>query len=217
MGSTLVDPDGSAVRQLPDRDRSTRPIQWLVAAIVGLLAAATLAIGESGGVDLTRLSEGRVIEEYLDAWYGGDYDGAAALTTAQRLRTGPSEQRARAEVEYQEMLDAEVVVRRCETLPPSTVRCEVTYSNALNQAIAAPPSTVDLQFGVEAGLIAFVAGPYLDDEGLTASFESFAGLLFPTDYRNACDDEPNYQTPDCARFKLDHLEDWASWHRIEYG
>ena len=44
------------------------------AVIVGVLAFATLAIGESGGGDLTNLSERRLIEAHLEAWYGGDFD-----------------------------------------------------------------------------------------------------------------------------------------------
>ena len=45
--------------------------------------------------------------------------------------------------------------------------------------------------------------------------QRFANLLFPEEYEAACVEEPNFQGPACAEFKLAHLEDWASWHRIE--
>ena len=188
-----------------------------MAAAVGVLAAAALAIGESGGVSLAHLSERHLIEAHLDAWYRGDFDTANSLRAAERLRTGPSEERARGEVEYQAMLRAETELLGCEPLPPATLRCEVRYSNALNEAIGKRPAVVAQQFGMSDEHLLFVAGPYLEDEAVTVSFSRFAGLLFPDDYREACVDEPNYQLPGCAEFKLAHLEDWASWRRIEEG
>ncbi len=188
-----------------------------MAAAVGVIAAAVLAVGESGGVSLAHLSERLVIEAHLDAWYSGDFDTANSLRAQERLRTGPSEQRARGEVQYQATLRAETELLGCESLPPATLRCEVSYSNALNEAIGERPAVVTQQFGMSDGHLLFVAGPYLEDEAVTASFGRFADLLFPDDYRQACVDEPNYQPPGCATFKLEHLEDWASWHRIEEG
>ena len=187
------------------------------AIIVGVLAAATLAIGEGGGLDLATLSERRLIEAHLEAWYGGDFDAADALKASERLRTGPTEERSRAEVEYQAMLEATTELLDCASLPPSTVRCDVAYSNILNEAVDKTPAVVSQQFGIGDGRILFVAGPYLEDEQLTASFEWFSTLLFPVDYRAACVEEPNFQNHACAEFKLAHLEDWASWHRIEEG
>ena len=61
----------------------------------------------------------------------------------------------------------------------------------------------------------FVAGPYLEDETMTASYARFANLLFREEYEAACVEEPTFQGLACAEFKLAHLEDWASWHRIE--
>jgi hypothetical protein len=97
------------------------------------------------------------------------------------------------------------------------MRCDVSYSNVLNDAVGEEPAVVSQQFGINDGYLLFVAGPYLEDESLTASFRYFANLLFPVDYQAACVEEPNYQSPSCAEFKLAHLEDWASWHRIEQG
>jgi hypothetical protein len=189
----------------------------MAAIIVGLLAAATLAIGVTGGVDLMHLSERRLIEAYLEAWYGGDFDSAHQLRAEQRLRTGPSEERSRAEVEYQAALGAHTELLGCEALPPSTFRCDVSYSNVLNEAAGEEPAVVAQQFGIEEGRVLFVAGPYLEDEALTDSYREFARLLFPEDYAASCADEPGYQPPECAGFKLAHLEDWASWHQIEHG
>ena len=212
----LVEPEGLSA---PDERQSRRTAgrrHSVSAAIVGVLAAATLAIGETGGVDLSNLSERRLIEAHLAAWYGGDFEGASALGAEQKLRTGPSEERARAEVEYQAALEAEAELLKCESLPPSTFRCEVSYSNVLNEAVGKPAAIVDQQFGIGDDGILFVAGPYLEDELVTGSFRRFAELLFPEDYETSCSDEPSYQLPDCADFKLSHLEDWASWHQIEY-
>jgi hypothetical protein len=187
------------------------------AAIVGVLAAATLAIGESGGIDLANLPERRLIEAYLDAWYGGDFDAADALRAPERLRTGPSEERAREEVDYQAALEADTELLGCSPLPPSTMRCDVAYSNALNVAVGEDPAVISQQFGIDDDQVLFVAGPYLEDESLTASFRLFANLLFPTEYADACFEEPNLQSRECAELKLAHLEDWASWHRIDEG
>ena len=216
MRLALVEPEGLRVAD----DRPARHLSqgwhWALAALIGVLAAATLAIGESGGAGLMNLSERRLIAAHLDAWYGGDYDRADGLRAEQRLRTGPSEQRARAEVEYQAAVGAQTELLGCELLPPSTFRCDVSYANLLNEAVDSQPATVPQQFGVEDGRILFVAGPYLDDERLRTSFRRFAELLFPTEYEAWCAEEPGYQRLECALFKQEHLEDWASWHQIEY-
>ena len=215
MSPVLVEPDGLTATRAVQR-RSAGPRHWLLATIVGVLAAATLAIGESGG-DLMNLSERRLIEAHLEAWYGGDFDAAEALRAPTPLRTGPSEERARDEVAYQAILGASTELLDCESLPPSTLRCDVAYSNLLNDAIEKAPAVVSQQFGIEGGRILFVAGPYLEDERLTASYQWFSNLLFPVEYQAACVDEPNFQMPACAEFKVAHLDDWASWHRIEEG
>lgn len=163
------------------------------------------------------LSERRLIGAHLDAWYGGDFEAASELRAEQKLRTGPSEERARAEVEYQAALGASTELLWCEALPPATLRCDVSYSNVLNEAVGKDPAIAAQQFGIEDGRILFVAGPYLDDEVLRDSFRTFAVLLFPHEYTASCPEEPGFQTPECAEFKRAHLEDWASWHEIEYG
>ena len=214
MSPVLVEPDGLTAPGTKTR-RSTGTRHWVSAAIVGVLAFATLAIGQGGGMDLTKLSERRLIQTHLAAWYGGDFDAAHALRAPDRLRTGPSDERSRAEVEYQAMLEATTELLGCASLPPSTIRCDVAYGNVLNEAVDKAPAVVSQQFGIEDGRILFVAGPYLEDERLTASYRRFANLLFPEAYEAACAEEPNFQGPTCAEFKLAHLEDWASWHRIE--
>lgn len=210
-------PEGGTVSDSMPAGGSPRPRHWVFATIVGVLAAAALAIGELGGVSLSHPGERRLIEAHLDAWFGGDFETANSLRAPEQIRTGPSEERARSEVEYQAMLEAEAELLACELLPPATIRCDVSYSNTLNQAVGKEPAVVTQQYGITDGLLLFVAGPYLEDELLTVSFRHFATLLFPTDYQAACLEEPNYQLPSCADFKLAHLEDWASWHRIEHG
>jgi len=216
VSPVLVEPDWLTT-PLTRPGRSSGKRHLVSAAVVGILAAATFAVGESGGLDLAHRSERRLIEAHLEAWYGGDFDSAAALKAPERLRTGPSEERARDEVRYQAMLGATTELLDCVSLPPSTVRCDVAYSNILNEAVDKAPAVVSQQFGIEDGRILFVAGPYLDDEQLTSSYQGFSNLLFPEDYGAACVEEPNFQRPACAEFKLAHLEDWASWHRIEEG
>jgi hypothetical protein len=214
---TLVEPEGLSTLDESQPRRASGKWHWAVAAMVGILAAATLAVGESGGVDLTNLSERSLIEAHLDAWYGGDFEAANKLRAEQRLRTGPSEERARAEVAYQASMEAQTELLGCEKLPPSTFRCDVSYSNLLDEALGDEAAIVTQQFGVQEGRILFVAGPYLDDELLTDSFRRFAELLFPEGYHESCSEEPGYQRPGCADFKREHLEDWASWHQIEHG
>ena len=98
------------------------------------------------------------------------------------------------------------------SLPPSTIRCDVAYANALNQAVRKAPAVMSQQFGVEDGRLLFVAGPYLEDETLTASFRARQPLVSPNIRPRV--EEPNFQRP-TAPSSLAHLEDWASWHRIE--
>ncbi len=217
VSPVLVVPEGGTISDPAQARRSPRPRHWVFAAMVGVLAAAGLAIGEIGGVSLSNPGERRLIEAHLDAWFGGDFETANSLRAPEQIRTGPSEERARSEVEYQAMVGAEVELLGCEMLPPATMRCDVAYSNILNQTVGEEPAVVSQQYGISDGHLLFVAGPYLEDESLTASFRRFATLLFPTDYKAACVEEPDYQRPGCAEFKLAHLEDWASWHRIEHG
>jgi len=217
VSPVLVMPDeGTVSDSMPARGLPP-PRHWVFATILGVLAAAGLAVGELGGVSLADPDERRLIEAHLDAWFGGDFETASSLRAPEQIRTGPSEERARDEVEYQAMLGVEVELLGCELLPPATMRCDVSYSNMLNQAVGKEPAVVTQQYGIMDGHLLFVGGPYLDDELLTDSFRYFATLLFPTDYQSACVEEPNYQRPSCAEFKLAHLEDWVSWHRIEHG
>ena len=217
VSPVLVMPEEGTVSDSMPARGSPRPRHWVFATIVGVLAAAALAIGELGGISLSHPGERRLIEAHLDAWFGGDFETAGSLRAPEQIRTGPSEERARSEVEYQAMLGAEVELLGCELLPPATMRCDVSYANTLNQALGKEPAVVTQQYGISDGHLLFVGGPYLEDELLTHSFRQFATLLFPTDYQVACLEEPNYQRPSCAEFKLAHLEDWASWHRIEHG
>jgi hypothetical protein len=167
-------------------------------------------VGENGGLHL-RSPQERLVEAYLDAWYGGDFDAAQELRAPERLRTGPSEARSRDEVEYQALLGARVEFGRCEELPPNTIRCDVAYSNALSEAAGAQPAVVSQQFGIADGSILFVAGPYLEDTALSSNFRDFSIQRYPDAYDEDCVDEPSFQSPSCARFKLRHLDEWVTW------
>jgi hypothetical protein len=156
-------------------------------------------------------SHDRLIQAHLDAWYGGDLETADSFRSPERVRTGPSERRARGEVEYQAMLQARVELLDCGALPPETVRCDVAYTNLINEAVGKEPVVLAMQFGIRDGLLLFVSGPYLEDEELTASFRDYATQMFPDAYQAACAEEPNLQPPSCAVLKLSHLSDWAAW------
>jgi hypothetical protein len=219
MNQVLVEPDGLVVSPgsddlFPGREQP-RPglFRLMVAAVIGALAAGTLLLVGEGNAGMSPLSHKNLIQAHLDAWYGGDFETAHSLRAPERVRTGPSEDRVRAEVAYQATLHARAEVLDCEELPPSTIRCDVAYSNALNEAVEAAPAIVAQQFGMSDGLLLFVAGPYLEDEELTASFREFANQQFPSEYEEACVDEPNYQPPGCGELKMRHLDDWAAWHR----
>jgi hypothetical protein len=211
VNSVLVEADGLVSAPKPPLARSARA-QRGAAAIAGLLAAVALVVlPEPTGI-FGDFSDEHLIRAHLDAWYGGDFETAQSFRAPERLRTGPTEERAEGEVEYQAMLGAHTELMRCEELPPETVRCEVAYSNALNEAVGKAPAIVSQQFGIRDGLLLFVAGPYLEDLDLTASFREYAVRSFPAEYEDACIKEPNYQPPECAALKLSHLGEWASWH-----
>ena len=161
-------------------------------------------------------SQEPLIQAHLDAWYGGDFEAAMSLRAAERLRTGPPEDRVRGGLNYQAMLGAWAEVVGCEPLPPETVRCDVAYSNALIEAVGQAPIVLSQQFGIRDGLLVFVAGPYLEDVEVTASFREFALETFPAEYEDACVTEPNHQPPECAALKLLHMDDWVVWHQSRY-
>ena len=184
----------------------------LIAALLIGLASLLAVLAMADGGRLPVFTEKQLIQSHLDAWYGGDFDTADSLRAPERIRTGPSDERAREEVAYQSILGARAEVLGCERLPPETVRCDVAYSNALDQAAEDQPVVLAQQFGIRDGLILFVAGPYLEDAELSRSFGEYANRLFPDAYEEACIDGPNYQRPACAHVKLLHLEDWAAWH-----
>lgn len=189
--------------------RSAPPVIGLALAFLAMGVVAVVPAAEAGS------REEAVIAAYLEAWYSGDYEGAMALRAPQPIRTGPPEERARAETRYQALLGARVEVLECEPLPPRTRRCLVTYANALNDSVGSSPALVSLQFGMDGGLVQFVAGPYLEDEGLADSFRRYAEAFLLQRYEDACDDGPGYQDGDCAVLIRGHIEGWAEWHRVE--
>jgi hypothetical protein len=217
MNSVLVEPDGLVSDTSRDAMARRAPIgrfrPRLVVFASGLLASVFLFQLVERPEVTPGSEDDRLIQAHLDAWYGGDFETADSFRSPERVRTGPSERRARGEVEYQAMLQAHAELLDCEELPPETVRCDVAYSNLLNEAVGEAPVVVAQQFGIRDGLLLFVAGPYLEDEDLTASFRDYANRSHPSEYQDACVEEPNLQSPDCAAFKLSHLSDWAAGHK----
>jgi len=214
VNTILVEPDGLVSTGSAGSAKGGPPSIGLGLRLL-LLASALLA-----GYSLIQLAErpsvpesshDRLIQAHLDAWYGGDLETADSFRSPERVRTGPSERRARGEVEYQAMLQARVELFDCGALPPETVRCDVAYSNLLNEAVGKEPVVHSMQFGIRDGLLLFVSGPYLEDEDLTASFRDFATQMFPDAYQDACVEEPNLQPRSCSVLKVSHLSDWAAW------
>lgn len=180
----------------------------MLASLVAVMVVLTLPEPTIGNFSSHEL----LIQAHLDAWYGGDFEAAISLRAVERLRTGPPEDRVRGELDYQAMLGARAELVGCEPLPPETVRCDVAYSNALIEAVGQAPIVLSQQFGIRDGLLVFVAGPYLEDVEVTASFREYALESFPAEYEDACVTEPNYQPPECATLKLSRMGDWAVWH-----
>ena len=114
----------------------------------------------------------------------------------ERLRTGPSEDRARDEVEYQQILEAKTEVLECVPCrPPRSDAMLPTH--ALNQAVRKAPAVMSQQFGVEDGRLLFVAGPIsrmrrspLRSAARQPLFRRISGRV----------EEPNFQRPICAEF-----------------
>ena len=214
VNSVLVEPDGLVSDGSAGSAKGGPPgiglgLRLLLVALALVVGYSLIQLVERPSV--SESAQDRLIQAHLDAWYGGDFETADSFRSPERVRTGPSERRARGEVEYQAMLQARVEILDCGQLPPETVRCDVAYSNLLNEAVGKAPVVLAMQFGIRDGLLLFVSGPYLEDEELTASFRDYATQVFPDAYHDACVEEPNLQPPSCAVLKLSRLSDWAAW------
>jgi hypothetical protein len=107
-----------------------------------------------------------------------------------------------------------VSLENCETALEAVVRCDVHYSNALNEAVGKPAAVIDRTFQVIRTIGArgwHEADRYPEDAELNDSFQAFAeGGELQEEYAAAnC---ANERTPECANLMMDNLDDWAAWH-----
>ena len=166
-----------------------------------------------------------VVEVALASWYGGDCEAAQFIAGRNRDLVGPfvdcSTSSSPAQtIEYESILGAQVSVENCENPYPTSLSCEVHYSNAMNSAVGKPPSVTARQFDVRsAGWVRqpgqserpWYEGDYPEDTELRESFRLFAeGGDLQDEYAAAgC---ASARTPVCANLILDNLDDWASWY-----
>jgi hypothetical protein len=162
----------------------------------------------------------------VESWFGGDCVAARFVSNTDVDACANGDRASRA-IEYESILEAEVSVDGCETLPPASseqayLTCAVHYSNAMSAAVGKPPSVTvkDLVVGLPYGVVVSAEGEfpwyedrvYPDDPELRESFKSFAesGEL-AVDYAAAgCSDQ---RTPECATLIMDNLEAWAAWYQ----
>jgi hypothetical protein len=122
---------------------------------------------------------------------------------------------------YEREIGANVEVTECDFVAADEMAsCTVTYSNALNRAVGAPPSemTIDLLVTpVEKALWYYQrefyrsGDTYPHDEALDESFQSYADEKgFGLEHRSAC--RAAASDASCAQLRLDNLDDWAAWH-----
>lgn len=164
------------------------------------------------------------VEFALESWYGGECPAARFITWLESDLCSTPDAPTQM-IEYESILEADVSVEGCETIGTASVEwvnlsCEVHYSNAMNAAVAKPPSVTVVEFGVHraAGMVQqggqsspWYEGDYPEDSELRDSFRLFAesGEL-QADYAAAGCAEAH--TPDCANLILANLDDWAAWY-----
>jgi hypothetical protein len=161
----------------------------------------------------------------LESWYGGGCQVALFLAGTDFGKDGlcstsslPAET-----MEYESILRAQISVENCETTSAggdhTFLSCDVHYSNAMNSAVAKPPSVTTRSFDVwSAGLVGlppdfdpWYEGDYPEETELRQSFQQFAeGGEQRDEYADAsC---ATSRTPECANLILGNLDAWAAWY-----
>jgi hypothetical protein len=157
-----------------------------------------------------------VVENAIGAWFGGDCVTALIMSVDDPASCSDSSSSAALTVEYESMLDAQVLLENCVGGSSDTaiVRCDVHYSNAMNEAVGKAPAVTAVTFEVSG--LAFVMEwydlAYPKDTELSESFQAYAeGGELGADYAAA--ECATALTPECATLILDNLDDWAVWHQ----
>lgn len=171
------------------------------------------------------------VESALARWYAGECEpalflggGIDEMDDCPSPADAPSSSPIRT-IEYESILGAEVSVDDCQVLvsgESSQLSCQVSYSNAMNDAVDKPPAVMTREFSVwSAGIVDTADGErawwqddYPEDTELRESFRRFAeeGDL-ATEYGEAgC---ASARTEDCAHLIVDNLDDWAAWYQTQ--
>jgi hypothetical protein len=145
------------------------------------------------------------IEDYGNAWYSGDHDTALAML-------GVDPQNSLGFInwsEYEAAIDAEVSIE-CEARADSdgVYDCLVHYSNALFDAVDAPPEAkpwVGLVHGERIEVRSYDNSSDLEDSWRAWLESSAQAGTSPCRF-----DAP--PIPECAAFQLANLDEWASWY-----
>jgi hypothetical protein len=153
-----------------------------------------------------------VVQDAMTAWYGGDCVAAASLSATPAVCSDPTDPLT-LKVQYESIMEAQVSLENCESAFEAVVRCDVHYSNALNEAVGKPAAVLDRTFQVESkiGVFGWHEARYPEDAELNDSFQTFAeGGELSAEYEAAgC---ATSFTAECANLKMDNLDDWAAWH-----
>ena len=152
------------------------------------------------------------VEDVISSWYSGDCVTAAVLSGDFGACSDPTDPLT-LKLQYESILGAQVSVENCETASEAVVRCDVHYSNALNEAVGKPAAVINRTFGVIStiGARGWHEAEYPQDAALNESFRAFAeGGELHEEYAAA--DCAHSFTPDCANLMMDNLDDWADWH-----
>ena len=156
---------------------------------------------------------GEAVQDVISSWFGGDCVTASVLSGEYGACSDPTDPLT-LKIQYESILGARVSLENCETASEALVRCDVHYSNALNEAVGKPAAVISRRFGVlrTMGARSWHEDRYPEDVELNESFQAFAeGGELSAEYAAAgC---AHSFTPDCANLMMDNLDDWAAWYQ----
>lgn len=214
-------------RQDQNKGGSRPGLIWAAAAFVAVIGIGVLylALSPGGGSDVvqptptttlapattTLPAEVRadiaVIDEFLTAWFDGDFARAAAM-----LGIDPEQEPGQAGwSEYEGAIGADVAVECTPRAEDRVYDCEFSYSNEFYEAVEAAPAVIEW------------SGRVIDGDSLEFMDLSIGSFLTPVmltletwerevDYESPCDWSVQ-PIPQCAEFQLEHLDEWAAWYR----
>lgn len=155
-----------------------------------------------------------VVQDVISSWYGGDCVTAAVLSGVASGACSDPTNPFSLKLQYESILGAQVSLENCESAFEGVVRCDVHYSNSLNEAVDKPAAVINRPFEVirTIGARGWHEARYPEDAELNESFQAFAeGGELQEEYAAAgC---ASARTPECAQLIMDNLDDWAAWYQ----